>query len=95
MESPGTQWLLPAQTKPNTGSLWKWGALPGRCGEMYPSDRILKEIQIKGGRVIITSDCHKKELLDYGFDVAIEKLKSIGFKSVCAINKSNFIEQNL
>ena len=69
------------------------GTLPGRCGEMYPSDRILKEIQIKGGRVIITSDCHKKELLDYGFDVAIEKLKSIGFKSVCTISKGKFIEE--
>lgn len=69
------------------------GAFAGRCGEMYPSDRLLKEIQIKGGRVIITSDCHKKELLDYGFDVAIEKLKFIGFKSVCAISKGKFIEE--
>ena len=62
---------------------------------MYPSDTILKEIANKGGRVIVTSDCHKKELLDYGFDDAYEKLKNLGFKSVCAIQKGAFIEQNL
>ena len=71
------------------------GTFAGRCGNMYPSDTILKEIANKGGRVIVTSDCHKKELLDYGFDDAYEKLKNLGFKSVCAIQKGAFIEQNL
>ena len=71
------------------------GAFPERCGEMYLSDRLLKEIANKKGRVIITSDCHKKEFLDYGFEEARQKLKNIGFKTVCAIKGGKFIEENL
>ena len=71
------------------------GTFEGRCGEMYPGDRLLREIQCKGGKIIITSDCHKKELLDHKFDDAVEKLKSLGFKTVCAIQKGKFIEQYL
>ncbi len=71
------------------------GTFAGRCGEMYPSDAVLKQILHKNGRVIITSDCHKKELLDYGFDEARHKLCSLGFKSVWAMQNGNFIEQNL
>ncbi len=64
-------------------------------GELYPSDSVLKQIAQKNGRVIITSDCHKKELLDYCFDEAQTKLKQLGFKTVCVIKNGKFVEQNL
>ena len=63
--------------------------------QMYPADFILKEIAQKKGKVIITSDCHSCELLDYGFDDAKEKLISLGFKSVVVLSGGKFIEQKI
>ena len=71
------------------------GTLPGRCGEMYPADFILKEIQCKGGRVILSSDCHDSDYLDFGFDTAIQKLSSLGFDSVTVIKEGKFVQEKI
>lgn len=71
------------------------GAQPGKCGEMYPADFILKEIQAKGGRVILSSDCHNKDYLDFGFDIAIQKLSSLGFGSITVIKGGKFVQEKI
>lgn len=45
----------------------------------YPLPEILKMINRENGRVIITSDCHKKENLDFGFDIAYHLATDCGF----------------
>ena len=49
----------------NTGAMAK-----GYRTKPYPSLEILKEIRDMGGRVIINSDCHKAEMLDFAFGEA-------------------------
>ncbi|MBQ7901350.1 MAG: histidinol-phosphatase HisJ family protein, partial [Clostridia bacterium] len=71
------------------------GAQPGRSGQMYPADFILKEIHSKGGRVILSSDCHNCDLLDFGFDEAREKLASIGFDNVTVIKNGKFVQEKI
>ena len=56
----------------------------------YPSEFILKEIKNLGGGVIISSDCHDLNYLDYKFDQAIEYVKSCGFKEVLKFNGKTF-----
>lgn len=46
----------------------------------YPSSECLKRIKEKGGRIILTSDCHAKEKLLFGFEEAKNALKEFGFK---------------
>ena len=50
----------------NTGAKAKeWKKAP------YPAPWFLKYISSKGGAVIINSDCHKAEFLDFAFDVTL------------------------
>ncbi len=46
----------------------------------YPDIWILEEIKKRGGRIILTSDCHLAENLDYGYDLAEKILIELGFK---------------
>lgn len=48
----------------------------------YPAPWILKKIAEKGGQIIINSDCHSKDFLDYGFENAFKLAKDCGFSSV-------------
>lgn len=50
----------------NTGARAKdWKKVP------YTAPWILKYSALKGGSVIINSECHKAEFLDFAFDVAL------------------------
>lgn len=57
----------------NTGAMAKgWKTAP------YPAPWILKHIAAKGGSIIINSDCHKAEALDFAFDEALALAHSTG-----------------
>ena len=58
----------------NTGAMAK-----GYRTAPYPSKDILTKIYEGGGKVIISSDCHDKDYLDYGFEMAEKIVKEIGF----------------
>ncbi len=46
----------------------------------YPAPFILKELKNMGFGAVITSDCHNKDYLDFGFSDAREILTECGFK---------------
>ena len=46
----------------------------------YPSMDSLQEIRRRGGRIVINSDCHNKDLLDYAFDEARDLVMKAGYK---------------
>ena len=46
----------------------------------YPSKEILNIIYKNNGEIMINSDCHKKEQLDFAFDTAVNIAKEVGFK---------------
>ncbi len=48
----------------------------------YPTAELLGMIKSQGGSVILSSDCHDKNYLDFGFDKATELAKQAGFESV-------------
>ena len=45
----------------------------------YPTKEILEIVLKHGGNVIINSDCHNKDYLDYGFQEAEKLAKEVGF----------------
>ncbi len=57
----------------NTGAISR-----GYRTQAYPSDKILRYIYQKGGKVILASDSHSKETLLYKFDEYEKKAKEIG-----------------
>lgn len=59
----------------NTGAIAR-----GLRTDPYPAKFILDEIHERGGRIIVTSDCHYKERLTVWFDEAEEYLESCGFR---------------
>lgn len=58
----------------------------------YPENFILNRICEKGGKVIISSDCHNKNYLDFYFNEAAELLKSCGFETHVEMHGGKFVE---
>ncbi len=52
----------------NTGAMAR-----GYRSSPYPSEKLIEYIASRGGRFILSSDCHDAELLDYGFSEIEEK----------------------
>ncbi|MGN0174386.1 MAG: histidinol-phosphatase [Acutalibacteraceae bacterium] len=61
----------------------------------YPSLFILKRIFEKGGDVILSGDTHSAKTLMFGFDKAIDYIKSIGFNSIKAFGENGFYDINI
>lgn len=74
----------------NTGAIAR-----GYKSTAYPEPFILKELLNLKKQVIISSDCHNKDFLNYGFSDAEKLLKSIGFKNTVIFNGKTFEEYPL
>lgn len=61
----------------------------------YPAMPIIEYIKSQGGKLIITTDTHKAELLDFYVKEAEEMLKSIDCKTVMELTKESFVERAL
>lgn len=61
------------------------GVAKGYRTTPYPSMAILKEIKERGGKVILSSDCHNGKILDFYFDEMIEIAKKAGFSKVSVL----------
>ncbi len=56
----------------------------------YPSKEILSLVLKHGGRVIINSDCHSKENLDFGIENAVKLAKEVGFNKKAIFTDKGF-----
>lgn len=74
----------------NTGAISR-----GYLSRPYPDIFLLKRIQEKKGRIIITSDAHSTNALDTFFTECEEILKSLGFREVCELTGLGFITRKL
>ena len=61
----------------------------------YPYLEQLKLLKELGGRIIITTDCHNAQWLDYGMDVSTEIAKEAGFRTSWIWKDGGFQEQPL
>lgn len=51
----------------------------GRKVELYPNRFFLKKLREMGGEILINSDAHHRDLLNGGFDIAVQTAVSCGF----------------
>jgi len=74
----------------NTGAMYRRGtATP------YPSVFLLKELQKRGGEIILSSDSHCAESLYFKFDEMSELAKSCGFKYIKRLTKDGFVDEKI
>jgi histidinol-phosphatase (PHP family) len=74
----------------NTGAMYRRGA-----PAPYPAVHLLKELQKRGGEVILSSDSHSAESLYYKFDEMRDIVKSCGFKYIKRFTANGFIDEIL
>ena len=63
--------------------------------EPYPSVLLLKELNERGGEVILSSDSHDAESLCYNFAEMHYLLKDCGFKYIKRLTKNGFVDVSL
>ena len=61
----------------NTGAMSR-----GYRSAPYPGLPLLGALHAMGGRIAITSDCHRAEWIDFGFDRALQMVRACGFSEV-------------
>jgi len=74
----------------NTGAMYRRGkTIP------YPSLFLLKELNKRGGEIILSSDSHNAESLYFKYDEVLEMVKSCGFNYIKRLTKDGFIDIKL
>jgi histidinol-phosphatase (PHP family) len=71
----------------NTGAIGR-----GMRTTPYPSPEILRMIKEAGGRIMINSDCHNKDFLDCGFDLAVKLARECGFETQMVLTRQGWKE---
>lgn len=61
----------------------------------YPGEAMLRRIRARGGRVIITGDCHDARTLGRGFEDSAALAKACGFETVWAYRGGEQVEYKL
>ena len=74
----------------NTGAMYR-----GLRFEPYPSMLFLKEIQKRGGKIILSSDSHDCASLGFAFEEIISLIKELGFRSRLTWTSQGFEEIGL
>lgn len=69
----------------NTGAIAR-----GYRTSPYPHERLLRILQQMGGKVILSSDCHSAERLDFYFKETEKLLKEIGFRHTYTLKNGTF-----
>ena len=71
----------------NTGAIAR-----GYRTSPYPALDILKLLRENGFGATISSDCHDKQYVDFGYDMAAEALREVGYTSKFIFNGKDFEE---
>ena len=74
----------------NTGAMSR-----GYRSVPYPSPDQLKRLHELGGRITITSDCHRAEWIDHSFCKAVDLARSAGFRTVWIWENGGFVEKEI
>lgn len=69
----------------NTGAIAR-----GLRTSPYPHERLLHRICRSGGKITLSSDCHRAELLDAAFAETEQLLREIGFAQVYVLDEGKF-----
>ena len=61
----------------------------------YPSAELLHILKTNGGKLVLSSDCHAADKLDFSFTETRKMLHDVGFQYVYALSKGAFIKDYL
>ena len=61
----------------------------------YPAENLLYVLKKNNARLILSSDSHVADTLDYGFDDAVAFVKSVGFRRLSTIRNREFAEYDI
>ena len=61
----------------------------------YPHEKLLHIIKKEGGRLILNSDSHNINTLDFHFTEARQLLKDVGINEIYHFVDSNFVKENI
>ncbi len=62
---------------------------------VYPSIKLLEKIKENGGEVILSSDCHSKNNIAFGFETALDTVKTAGFEKIVVFKNKEFMFVNI
>ena len=69
----------------NTGAVARgWRTAP------YPSRRLLRELKVRGARVLVNSDTHSVETVAFAFPEAEALLRDVGFREIWELSEDGF-----
>ena len=71
----------------NTGAMYRLGK-----NVPYPSEYLLKELNKRGGEILLSSDSHDAGSMYYKFDDMIDLAKDCGFRHIKRLTKDGFID---
>lgn len=74
----------------NTGAISR-----GLRTTAYPDEKLLYIIKKQEGKIILSSDSHTADTLDYGFYEAKKYLKDIGFRNLYTLYDNEFIKYDI
>ena len=58
----------------------------------YPDIPVLKYLAKKGAKIMLNSDTHAADTLDYAYDIALNHIKSAGINKIYRLRKNGFEE---
>lgn len=67
----------------------------GKAAFPYPDDFLLRRIRSKGGRVIVSTDCHDARLIAAGLCEGERLLAAYGFTEVTVLSKGGFTSRKI
>ena len=74
----------------NTGAMAR-----GYRTNPYPDLRILQYMHEKKAKICLSSDCHDRSFLDYGFADALQLIRRCGFRSLMILTPDGFKEEDI
>lgn len=74
----------------NTGAMER-----GYLNRFYPAPYLLQTILENNGKIIINSDAHNENAIDFYYCESVKILKEIGFEKQMRLTKNGFVEVNL
>lgn len=73
-----------------------FGAVARKCKTTpYPASYTLPYLRQNGARILIGSDCHDKNFVNFGFSEGVELLLANGFKTVTVYENGEYVDKPL
>lgn len=71
-----------------------YGAIARKCKSTpYPASYLLPFLKESGARLLIGSDCHNSDFINFGFSEGIDLLQANGFKTLTVYENGEYIDK--